>query len=152
MATKKLILGRYQRLFVKTDATKLFDLQFEGVVNENSIELTQSVDSEQIDTKANGGEKVSLPGVKTYTMSVTIDQVYEDAGMDTLLEALNEVITLQVRNVPDTGDATVYVEGDFLVKEIKDTANAKGVAQIQVSLEGAGGVTINRPARVLKTA
>lgn len=151
MATKKLILGRYQRLFVKT-GTETNDLAFTGVVNENAIEVTQSVDSEQIDTKENGGEKVSLPGVKTYTMTVTIDQVYEDDSMDTLLSALNEVVSLQVRNVPDTGASTVYIDGDWLVKEIKDTANAKGVAQIQVSLEGAGGVTVNRPARVLVVA
>lgn len=148
MATQSITLGRHLRLYVADTDTPANDSDYIAVVNENSIEITQTADNEQIDTKSNGGEKVTLPGVKQYTLSVTIDYIYTDAGLDIMEEKLNTVWSYQIRD-ERTDPNKVYVEGNWTITEMKETAGAKGAKQLVVTLQGSGNVTFSRPTRAL---
>lgn len=148
MATRKMQLGKSFRLFPGNDTDATAAADFTMVENENEYELTWDGDVEEISTKSGGRERT--PGDISVEIKFDFNEVYEDAGLEIVKNAINQVWPFQIRDVSGT-EQTIYIEGSFIVSNFSEKAGAKGAREGSVTLQSSGTIKRNSPPRALTT-
>lgn len=134
------LLGGDHRFLLAVDDAATTDAVLVRVKNENEISYSYELQTEESNTKENGGEEISAPGVTRHSinLNVEINHGISDAGTAKLLASEKSTIFGGVWYCAVEGAETCYVEGKWLVTSVEFTGASSGVAKFAVALKGAG--------------